>query len=920
MATDPNTLDLAGPWLVRADPEDAGAAAGWHEPEKWAMERRTITLPNPMQTALGPDHRGVAWVARKVELPHTWRKSPHERLWIHFESVATDATVWVNGVQIGRHVGDFIPFQFEVTAAAAKGDMWVVIRVDQMHAPRPGPGVLTENGHLTKGFHDVLSLQHSGVWCGVSLRRTGAMALVPNGVSLNADADQMVVRVQIEPGADGDVEVRIHDFDHRRVFSATGRIDLASAEHAITARLPLMDRWSPESPALSTLSVTLADANGHSDSYTSTFGIRTITTGGADNRHILLNGKPLLIRGILHWGHEPDHISPAPTPDQVRAEFTKLKALGFNCVCLCMWYPPEYYFNIADEVGMLIWQEHPVWKSPMHEEHIPEYQRLFTQFFKRDARHPSVFLVSGSCEHERFNPRLAEWWWNTAREMLPNTLKQLQTGFIAWTDPEKTDLHDEHVYDSSGRWVRFVEDVKATTAELPRKPFIMGETIIGTAWVDTSHGEGRGEWWYPKGVDVCRAFEEKLTAKYGTTARDRFVAGAHQQNLAIRKFQAETLRCFDGCAGFVMNQIRDVPVARLGFMDDFGRWRFSSDDTTTWLGDQTLLLRTPGHRRGFAMGTSINAEIGISNFGNPFRGEIQVTHESGIPNARPVTRSIPIECDPGDAHFAPLPLDALQSDWPVRTSIDATAAGIGTNSWKIWRFPAPAALAPAISRLNALPFTAAESEPDFEDRGYSSGWGLKVRSWTPLLQTASRLIPSAAAWKPDAPIAADSFIITHRLTSELINFMTQGGRILLLANKARSGLSARFINVWGQCPLILEGGGGPLSAGDADWIADLLHIDLFDRHPRAIASDDLGIADQVQPLIRLVFTHDRGTPKMFDAAFWTRVGSGLLIATSLDHTGPAGLHLLHQFLNWGATTSLPSGPSLDPALLRKNVL
>ena len=42
-----------------------------------------------------------------------------------------------------------------------------------------------------------------------------------------------------------------------------------------------------------------------------------------------------------------------------------------------MWYPPEYFFNIADEMGMLIWQEHPVWQSPMETEYHAEYKRLF---------------------------------------------------------------------------------------------------------------------------------------------------------------------------------------------------------------------------------------------------------------------------------------------------------------------------------------------------------------------------------------------------------------------------------------------------------------------------------------------------------------------------------------------------------------
>src|SRR5262249_5935176 len=81
-----------------------------------------------------------------------------------------------------------------------------------------------------------------------------------------------------------------------------------------------------------------------------------------------------------------------------------------------------------------------------------------------------------------------------------------------------------------------------------------------------------------------------------------------------RKFQAEVLRTFSRCAGFVTNSIRDVPICRLGFMDDLDRWRFSPEETRPWLSDTTLLLRTPGHLRAFGAGERVACELGISNF------------------------------------------------------------------------------------------------------------------------------------------------------------------------------------------------------------------------------------------------------------------------------------------------------------------
>lgn len=90
-----------------------------------------------------------------------------------------------------------------------------------------------------------------------------------------------------------------------------------------------------------------------------------------------------------------------------------------------------------------------------------------------------------------------------------------------------------------------------------------------------------------------------------------------------------------------------------------------------------------------------------------------------------------------------------------------------------------------------------------------------------------------------------------------------------------------------------------LGGKDSDWAVDLLHHDLTRRYTRAIPSEELGIADRVDPIIRLVFTHDRGIPKVSDSAFATRVGRGLLLASSLDHTEDAGQYLLRRMMEFG---------------------
>lgn len=958
MSSPADTIDLSGAWRIRADPTDAGVGERWFDPSTRRDDWAPCTVPGAMQSALGPGAAGVVWYALDLLVPADWSlDDPGRERWrLRFESVATDCRVWVNGEEVGRHVGDYLPFQFDVSGAARRavgalegrpgpgvGRLSIVCRVDRVDAPPPppppAPGALVQNGHITKGFHDVLSMQHGGIWQPVSLARTSRVCALPDGVAVRADpaSGEVVVDAELLPApVAGEMTACVLGPDGRPCARGRAEFDAGAPRARLRLAVPgPIDLWDTDSPALYTAQVTLHERGrthegAPSDRHSVRFGFRRVTTGGPGNGRILLNGRPILLRGMLHWGHEPEHIAPAPTPVQVREEFAALRARGFNLVCLCMWYPPRHYYDIADETGMLLWQEHPVWKSPMGEEHHEEYRRLFDAFFRRDRNHPSVVIVSGSCEHERFHPDLAAWWWARAKQELPDRLCQVQTAFLGWTNPAQTDLHDEHVYESSGRWAAYLRDLQPALDALPPKPFVMGETIIGTSWLDvaavrraaTEPAPARGPdgtlaWWVSKGLDECEAFERSVRARFGPGVLDRFRRTADRFNLQHRKYQSELFRGTARHAGWVMNQIRDVPAARLGFMDDLGRWRFSPEECRPWLGDCVLLLSTPEERRGFTAG-DVACRVGISNFGRSrIGGPVEVTMDAG--NRSVTIGELPLAAEPGEVAWAGvhLPLPAVGS--PTRVRVSARARGAEANSWDLWVFPdmERADAPPEVVRMDGLPFSTQDEEMDFEERAYSSGWGLKAVSWRRALPDPGVLLFKAPLWRFDAPLPPGEggrpgprAVVTHKMTHSVADFLVGGGRVVLLASKtARGGPGTEFIVTWGQTPLIAER--GPLApteddrAGPHDWIADLLHVDLNRRSTRAVPSGRLGWAEHVEPLVRLVFTHDAGVPRLFDQLFRARVGAGVLIVSALDHHDPAGRWLLHLLVRHAA------GPDAD---------
>ena len=87
---------------------------------------------------------------------------------------------------------------------------------------------------------------------------------------------------------------------------------------------------------------------------------------------------------------------------------------------------------------------------------------------------------------------------------------------------------------------------------------------------------------------------------------------------------------------------------------------------------------------------------------------------------------------------------------------------------------------------------------------------------------------------------------------------------------------------------------------------DTLGLDLNRRACRAVPTHELGIDGDVEPIVRLVFTHDKGRPEAWDQVFTTRVGAGLLAVSTLDHESPAGQYLLHRLIEHVHRAEAPS--------------
>ena len=331
-----------------------------------------INLPGAWNAA-APELRyydGLVWFQRKFDA----RIEPGKRAFLRFEAVNYRAYVYLNGKEVGRHEGGFTPFVLEVTDALRASGNRLVVGVDSTHDAQSIPTFITD--------WDL----YGGITRPVSLVTTAATFIDDATLTLRPDGRIAgEVRLQGPQAANQKVEVAIGGLATTRATTdANGRasIDLPAPKG--------LEKWTPEKPTLYDVRF-----NAAGDQLRERMGFRTIAVQG---NQILLNGKPLVLRGIsLH----EEEFGPSParnmTQQASRALLHEIKhGLNGNYVRLSHYPHSETTVRLADEMGLLVWSEIPVywtvdWDNPavLHKALAMQAETIY-----RDRNRASVILWS----------------------------------------------------------------------------------------------------------------------------------------------------------------------------------------------------------------------------------------------------------------------------------------------------------------------------------------------------------------------------------------------------------------------------------------------------------------------------------------------------------------------------------------------
>jgi len=382
-----SAISLDGPWDTIVDPYENGLYGGYYKNAKPKTPEdlieydfaRSPKLNVPSDWNSQDDklfwYEGTIWYHRDVEVTVD---ASREYL-LYFGAVNYRSIVYVNGKKVGTHEGGFTPFQFDVTHLLTNGINSIVVKLDNRRERDQVPTVSTDwwnYGGITRSVRLIdIAKQHiddyeihlnatkSNVIEGF-IHVTNPSASSAQRISLRIPA--LHVDKQLQPDASG------------------------TATFSIPVK-PLL--WSPARPTLYAVKLRYGD-----DNVTDDIGFRHIEVRGED---ILLNGKPVFLKGINIHEESPLHPGRAWSDEDATQLLTWAKDLGCNYVRLAHYPHNEAMLRMADKMGLMVWSEIPVyWNVLFDDSTVYDKAELqLREMIIRDRNRASIVLWSVPMKH-----------------------------------------------------------------------------------------------------------------------------------------------------------------------------------------------------------------------------------------------------------------------------------------------------------------------------------------------------------------------------------------------------------------------------------------------------------------------------------------------------------------------------------------
>jgi Beta-galactosidase/beta-glucuronidase len=475
------TILLNQQWGFQLDPDGRGQQEGWSI--TGLPSKAEVTVPHTWNVdRTSEEFRGLGWYENRFQIIEL---DAGTRVWLHFEAVYRDTTIWINGQMAGTHTDSgYTAFRIEVTPFLIEGENLLIVAVNNSNS------------------HTALPLSNSFDWADdggiirpVSIIVTGEAAIdyvqieanpvlptpdqpIPSGTingciilhnTLNTSIDQIELELVLQRGGS-------------TVWSGIQKTTYTGQSITLSEiTLNEIELWHFDYPNLYELQIRLLLNGKIQDKKTVLLGFREFRTEGSQ---FLLNGEPVRLVGV-EWMPGSHPLTGMAESEEDRERVLKhLK--NVNCVLTRFhWQQDDQLLEWCDKNGILVQEELPLWQKPAEpgDETLSVAKQQLFEMITRHNHHPSVIAwgvgneLNGQCEQTvAFVQKLKAYVLKLDRTRIVNYVSNTvhlepakdATGVgdvIMWNDYIGT-WHGEHDMD---------EVIGKMVAAYPDKPIVVAE-------------------------------------------------------------------------------------------------------------------------------------------------------------------------------------------------------------------------------------------------------------------------------------------------------------------------------------------------------------------------------------------------------------------------------------------------------------
>lgn len=299
------------------------------------------SLLSGVEKPLSPENR--LWYRKAFTIPQDMQG---KRILLHFGAVDWQCTVYVNHRLAGQHTGGYCAFSFDITDLLQDGENELVVCVFDP----------TEEGHQQRGkqvnqTHGFWYTATSGIWQTVWLEAVNPCHVENWRFLPDIDKELIHISTALSDAENTELQLQIR-FGNEFVF------DGAITQEA-DVPVPNAKLWSPETPHLYDVTLTVLKDGVECDRVTGYFGMRKFNIAKDEKgiTRLFLNNKPYFQRGLLDQGYWPDGGLTPPTDEAMIFDIREMKRLGFNMLRKHIKVEPARWYYHCDKLGMLVWQD-----------------------------------------------------------------------------------------------------------------------------------------------------------------------------------------------------------------------------------------------------------------------------------------------------------------------------------------------------------------------------------------------------------------------------------------------------------------------------------------------------------------------------------------------------------------------------------